>query len=55
MTSAEKKAILESVINHLYNIDTLVQETLGPGDECYDIHSQIDIVIDLVGETIDNL
>lgn len=55
MTKEQKIAILESIINRLNDIDCLVQETLGAGDECYSIHSEIDSVIDLVADAIDSL
>lgn len=53
MTNEQKKAILESVIDSLSNIDTLVQYTVP--NECYDIHNQIDILIDQVSEIIDTI
>lgn len=53
MTNEQKKAILESVINRLDDIDTLVQQTVP--NECYDIHNQIDSLIDQVSEILDNI
>jgi len=55
MKSEKQKAILEAAIKRLYEIDTLVQENLGAGDECYNIHSEIDIVIEMIGEAADSL
>mgnify|MGYP003338337847 CR=1 FL=1 len=49
------EAILEAVINRLNDIDCLIQETLGAGDVCYSIHSEIDSLIALIGETADSL
>jgi hypothetical protein len=55
MKSEQQKAILEAVINRLNDIDCLIQETLGAGDVCYSIHSEIDTLIDMIGEAADSL
>ncbi len=55
LTAEQKIAGLEAAIEKLQEADTVMQDTLGSGDFCYELHNKIEELADELQAEIDTL
>jgi hypothetical protein len=55
LTAEQKIAGLETAIEKLHEADALMQEALGAGDLCYELHTSLENIADELQAEIDTL
>ena len=55
MSNIEKANKLQEAIDKLHEADALMQEALGASEECFDLHSGIQSIVDDIAEYAEHL
>ena len=55
MSNIEKANKLQEAIDKLHEADALMQEALGASEECFDLHSGIQSIVDDIAEYAEQL